>query len=300
MWLQVRRLCILSFFSIVILCISSPAISQSPQDALKQYITDLQKNPNDTSLRERIIKTVLNIKTAPPLPEETRKFMARGKAALKGAKEEKDFSEAAEEFKKAVLSAPWLAEGYYNLGIVQDKAGQHAAAIESLRLYLMAAPAANDADAVKELIYEIEYRKEKLSKEKSPEAIAAKKQKEYEEWLKKLDGAQWRIDNADTSMCLERYIEVRGREIREGSIVLRPSAVCHMNPYLGESWTNYRGTIVDNRIFFMSDEDGTFRGTISEDGVDIIEEYTPKTSGPVEKPFKNSFTRVSNPKYRLP
>ena len=46
--------------------------AQSPQATLKQYISDLQKNPNDNALREKIIKLVQIIKPAPDrglLPE---------------------------------------------------------------------------------------------------------------------------------------------------------------------------------------------------------------------------------------
>ncbi len=76
---------------------------------------------------------------------------------------------------------PWLAEAYNNLGVAQDKAGLYGPAIQSLKLYLLAAPDASDAKPVKNLIYEIEYRQEKAAKEaevkareSSAEALAEK------------------------------------------------------------------------------------------------------------------------------
>ncbi len=78
---------------------------------------------------------------------------------------------------KATLSAPWLANAYYNLGVAQDKAGLYAAAIRSLKLYVLAEPNAPDIRSVEKLIDEIEYKQEKAAKESSPAVIAEKKQK---------------------------------------------------------------------------------------------------------------------------
>lgn len=138
----------------------------SPRDLLKQYFADLQRNPNDQGLREKIIKLALEIKPPPAVPEEAERHMARGAAAIRGAKDTKDFEEAAAEFERATLAAPWLADAYYNLGVAKDKAGDYAGALRSLKLYLLAAPDAPDAKSARSLIYEIEYREEKAEKEK--------------------------------------------------------------------------------------------------------------------------------------
>jgi tetratricopeptide (TPR) repeat protein len=221
---KILFVCSLFFVVTLLVHFSVHAQSSNPQQTLNQYISDLQKNPNDNALREKIIKHVQTMRPAPAVPEEAKRYIARGKAAFKGAKELKDFNEAAEEFKKALLAAPWLAEGYYNLGIVQDKAGQYAAAMDSLKLYIMSVPNAPDVEKVKELIYEIEYRKEKAAKESRPEAVAAKKQNAYETWLKSLDGARFispptddgRIGHEREFRYLVYYIN--GQEVRHGWI----------------------------------------------------------------------------------
>lgn len=155
------------------------AITQ--QEVLNQYVAELQKNPGDTAMREKIISYVQTMKPAPATPEEAKRFLARGKAAFRDAKEPKDFSDAADEFKKALLYAPWLAEGYYNLGIIQDKAGQYGDAMQSLNFYLLAAPNAPDAGKVKELIYEIEYRKDKAAKESSLQELKRQQEEQQRE-----------------------------------------------------------------------------------------------------------------------
>ena len=276
------------------------AQGQTPQETLRQYIADLQKNPNDYVLREKIIKHVQTMKPAPAIPREAERFMNRGAAAAKSAKDANDFKDAVAEFEKATLAAPWMANAYYNLGVAQDKAGMYSNAIRSLKLYLVAAPNAPDAKSVEKLIDEIEYRQEKATKESSPAAIAAKKQNEYENWLKKLDGTQWRNDLVDTTSCTDNYIEIRGREIRTGWITVRPGAPsCHLNPRMGDGWTIYRGTI-DGRNFVFTGQHGTSKGTISEDGETITVDFTPSVSAPsFFKPQRSSYSRVKNPKWTI-
>ena len=209
----------MKYFILVLALLAIPVFTvhaATPQETLNQYVSELRNNPNDTTLREKIIRHVQTMKIPPAIQEEAKRYMARGKAAFKAAKEEKDFNEAAEEFKKALLAAPWLAEGYYNLGIVQDKAGQYAAAMDSLKLYIIAAPNAPDEEKVKELIYEIEYRKEKAAKESSPDGIAAKKQNEFENLLKKIDGRRYTY--AVPSTQIATTMEVRGKVIVFGII----------------------------------------------------------------------------------
>lgn len=61
----------------------APAQSADAQETLKQYISDLQKNPNDYALREKIIRLVQTMKPAPVVPEEAERYMARGVLQLK-------------------------------------------------------------------------------------------------------------------------------------------------------------------------------------------------------------------------
>jgi tetratricopeptide (TPR) repeat protein len=219
------------FVAVALVFLPVTAMASSPQETLAQYVSALQKNPNDYSLREKIIRHVQTMKPAPAMPEEARRHLVRGKAAFKGAKEARDFQDAADEFNKALLYAPWLAEGYYNLGVIQDKAGLHAEAMQNLKFYLLAAPKASDAEKVKELIYEIEYRKEKAVKDKEATArkasediraqqeSAAKKQQEF---LNKINGARYAhyfwANRSDTGARTQYVLtlDVRGDTISQG------------------------------------------------------------------------------------
>ena len=165
--------------------------AQSPQQTLNQYISDLQNNPNDYALREKIIKHVQTMKPAPAIPRDAERFMNRGAAAAKSAKDANDFKDAVVEFEKATLAAPWMANAYYNLGVAQDKAGMYSNAIRSLKLYLVAAPNAPDAKNVEKLIDEIEYRQEKVAKEPSRQAAPVSQQTAFEDLLKKINGRRY-------------------------------------------------------------------------------------------------------------
>jgi tetratricopeptide (TPR) repeat protein len=139
------------------------------REAIDCYIKALQSVPEgsakDQQLRERVISLAHKIKPAPIVPEEAERYMARGRAAVKSAATIKDFEDAASQFSKVLRVAPWLSEGYYNLGVVQDKAGRYQDAIRNLKYYLLAAPNAQDAKRVRSLIFEIEYRQEKTQRE---------------------------------------------------------------------------------------------------------------------------------------
>ncbi|HTZ21604.1 MAG TPA: ankyrin repeat domain-containing protein [Opitutaceae bacterium] len=141
-----------------------------PASALQQYMADLHRSPNDTALREKVITFVRGMNPAPTLPEDAERYMARGAAAFKNAKTAEDFKDAVTEFEKATLAAPWLADAYNNLGVAQEKVGLFGPAMQSFKLYLLAAPDAPDAKEKRTLIYELEY-----SRDKAESKVAATK-----------------------------------------------------------------------------------------------------------------------------
>ncbi len=150
---------VLSLFFII-----SPAIASSPKTQLKQYVSDLQNDPNNQELREKIIKFVLSMNTKPNLSDEF--VIQKGKAfhAMKSAQNPEDFKNAANEFEKASLLAPWRADIYYNMGLADQAAGMADEAVQSFKLYLVAKPHANDRAAVLEKIGEVEDAGEKKKK----------------------------------------------------------------------------------------------------------------------------------------
>ncbi len=140
------------------LMLVNAANAESSRELFKQMVGQLQQNPNDYALREKIIKLAQELKPAPVVPDEADRHTAYGTAALTGAKSMADYKEAVKEFEQATLAAPWSGDAYLNLGVAQDKAENYEAALRSLRLALLALP---DDKQIKALLYQVEYRNKK-------------------------------------------------------------------------------------------------------------------------------------------
>jgi len=230
--------------------------AQSPQETLNQYISDLQKNPNDYALREKIIKHVQTMRPAPAIPLEVERFEGRAEFAIKNAKTEADFLDAAKEYEKALLIAPWVPAYYFNQGIAFEKAWKLKEAKQSFEFYLLAAPDAQDARDVRKRIAGLEYAAEKAAKESSPQAIEVKKQNEYEDWLKKIDGRKYRLTSGGPAV-----IEVRGKFL----VVTLDGRV------IGGPWEIRERIASTPRVMQQLPFPVQTTYTISEDGYRIIE-----------------------------
>ena len=91
------------------------AQAQAPQQALNQYVADLQKNPNDYALREKIIRHVQTMKKAPDIPEKAREHYVMASTFADKAKDNSGYERAIEQYKAALLAAPWWADAYKRL-----------------------------------------------------------------------------------------------------------------------------------------------------------------------------------------
>jgi len=80
------------------------------------------------------------------VPEEARRHMARGIAAIEMQSQPGTMSSPALEFEKAAKLAPDWPEVYYSLGGVQAKNGDPASAVKSYQRYLELAPRSPDAE----------------------------------------------------------------------------------------------------------------------------------------------------------
>jgi tetratricopeptide (TPR) repeat protein len=195
------------------LMLTNIGYAESPvEQLLNQMVEQLQKNPTDNALREKIIKLAQTINPAPAVPEEAERRMMRGAAALEDINSVADYQNAAKEFELATLAAPWYGDAYFNLGVAQDKAENYEAALRSLKFALLASP--DDKD-IKALIFKVEYRKER---ESSPEVQAAKrKQQELEErraeeeMMRGLDGAEFFRSSSEFDQS--HFLRVRGGRV---------------------------------------------------------------------------------------
>ncbi|MDH4321018.1 MAG: PDZ domain-containing protein [Desulfobulbaceae bacterium] len=93
-------------------------------------------------------------------PEDARRHMLRGMAAIEMAKSQAELTLAEEEFRIATEIAPDMANAWFNLGKVQTQLGRFAEAIASYRQYLVLAPHAEDAPRVRDELVKLEFRQE--------------------------------------------------------------------------------------------------------------------------------------------
>ena len=93
--------------------------------------------------------------------EEAARHQNRGLAAVEMAKTAADYQAAIDEFQEAARLAPDWPDAWYNLGLVQDKAGRYEAAATSLKRYLELAPDAPEAAAVKQQVDKLQYKAER-------------------------------------------------------------------------------------------------------------------------------------------
>lgn len=140
--------------------IDAPLKAQSKnmntQEIFNQLISDLQKKPDNYDLRKKIIKFAQTMRPIPAIPSDAEKFSDHAEAAFKAAKSETGFVSAAKDYEKALLRAPWVANYYYNLGVIYKKAAKPQEAKRCFEFYLLADPNAQDADDIRTHIEKLE------------------------------------------------------------------------------------------------------------------------------------------------
>ena len=278
------------------------AASATPQEVLSQYVSDLQKNPNDYALREKIIKHVQAMRPAPAIPLEAEKFEGRAEFAFKNAKSEADFLDAASEYGKALLIAPWVGPYYFNQGLALEKAGKLTEAKRSFEFYLLAVPNAQDSRDVRKRIAGLEYAAEKAARASSPQAIPEKKRQTEEEFIKMIDGARYvcQIRDEDTGMGGDTTIDVQGNVAIIGLIMTwtRDGNPIPGYPFgvwkktRGDGYVRGRQIVIPEQSWSGSVNDGTWFPrdplvcAISEDGNTLTCKQTAKTGRQVTNVFR--------------
>jgi len=148
---------------------------QQIQQALKQF----QANPNDAA-RRQIIKLALGLKTPPEIPEEARSHFVMAAVLVSGAEDKPDDAKRAiEEYKAALMAAPWWGDGYKKLAAAQKIAGRYSDAIASLNFYQLTQPLEN-RDTQDE-IYRLTAQQRMAADEEAKAKAEEKRQKVLEE-----------------------------------------------------------------------------------------------------------------------
>jgi len=97
-------------------------------------------------------------------PEDARRHMLRGIAAVEMAKSDTELAAAEDEFRMATEIMPELASAWFNLGRVQAQRTHYKDAIASYKKYLDVDPQAEDAQEVRDELVKLDFRQELLDK----------------------------------------------------------------------------------------------------------------------------------------
>jgi tetratricopeptide (TPR) repeat protein len=151
--------------------------AQQFQQALQQFTA----NPTNAG-RSQIIKLAQGMKTPPDIPEEARGHYVMAVVLVNSAEDNAGYDRAINEYKAALLAAPWWADAYKKLATIQAAASHYDDAISTLFFYQQTQSAA-DARSTQDEIYRLKALGQKAADEQ------AKQQKE-EEKLKLIEQNQ--------------------------------------------------------------------------------------------------------------
>lgn len=107
-------------------------------------------------IMKKAISIVRLLDPQPAIPEDAVRHATRAETFLKSATDINGTNKALDEFEAALRLAPWWADAWFNLGIAQKNASNPVSAIESLQMFLLAAPNDPAAPQVQREIYSLE------------------------------------------------------------------------------------------------------------------------------------------------
>jgi len=149
------------------------ADAQSQREQLKQMVEQLQKQPGDNALREKIVRLGAKIKPPPAVPEDANRAFVKGNVFQKQATDASGYELAIAAYREALRVAPWWADAYYNLAVALESDRKFNEAIDATRLYMASVPAGSaEAREAQNRIYALEASDELASKQAATAARA--------------------------------------------------------------------------------------------------------------------------------
>jgi tetratricopeptide (TPR) repeat protein len=148
-----------------LLSFCAQAQAPTPQQTLRQYVADLQHNPDDTALRDKIIELAKRMRPAPVVPQSAKAEFAKTAAQLKTASTANDFRAAAKTFEHVALQAPWYTDAYYNAASAYNRAAEYENAKRNLALYMAAVRSGTNIQAAEDLQRDIEAQQRELKRQ---------------------------------------------------------------------------------------------------------------------------------------
>jgi hypothetical protein len=168
------------------LLVSPSYVAAQSRAELQSFVEQLQANPSDTMLRQRIIATARKLKPSPSIPEAARSSFVQGTAIEQSAKDSVGQTLAIQRFQDALKLAPWWSDAWHSLSVAQEAAGLFDAAQESLRFYILTGPNEVEVRKARDRIYALKAKKELATAEAADAALRAQADPELRwngQWL---------------------------------------------------------------------------------------------------------------------
>jgi hypothetical protein len=122
---------------------------------IQKLLTEFKGHSENEELRAAIINLALKQRSI--IAPDAEAAAGRGTYIFKNAKSPDEVLSAAKEYLAAIEAAPWVANYYFNLCTVLEKTPYTQQAVHACKLYLVAAPDASDAGAVRQRIAGLQY-----------------------------------------------------------------------------------------------------------------------------------------------
>lgn len=176
--------------------------------ALSQYGNALliaQKIGKDAerAVRLRFLRSVAGWPVQPVLPDAAHEHELRAELKLKHNGNPAD---AETELQQAIDAAPWWADGYFNLGLVQGSAGEYRAAIDTLQVFIDGSPDNPRVQAAKDKIVEFKVAQEELD---ANAALAGRWSARNQVFDATVDGDRLRLGTRGNSLVFDTRIKDR-------------------------------------------------------------------------------------------
>ncbi len=131
------------------------AAAQSLREQLESLQAQIQQYPDDVALREKIINVARQMSPPPEIPPEARSHFDRGMSLQENAGDLDQVDASIQEFRQALLLAPWWPQAYNHLAAAYETVGDYDNAIINLKLYLLTHPGPADARDARQRLAEL-------------------------------------------------------------------------------------------------------------------------------------------------
>jgi len=268
------------------LTLAASAYAQSPREQLQQMTVQLQQTPNDTTLRERIIKLGAEMKPAPAVPEEARRAFVRGNTAMTEAKTPDEYVRAVDLYKEAIAIAPWWGRPYFNLSKAHELRQEYDRAILALKFYMLTTSSEEEAREAQDYSYVLEEKRDRQAKADDTRKRAEAQQLQRQVWAKDL--VQWMTENYGRSLlgkvqycfyCTDE--DARGSKWTYAAAILPGGST--FNPNLSQDWSRL-GTKLSFRTAGQANDEIVFSG-VANNGV-MSHDYCGTVNGPRPEDIK--------------